>query len=290
MYPSNPNLYPSSHWGGASQHHSSSYPTSAGNFPPVSFASSPSHNHSGAAHQAASPFATTSVRTGGVPYTSYSTTSYSSGGSPTSPHQQSMYPLTNSIPSPHSPRHSHTHSHTHSHSLLQSHSVSNSRPRSHSQSHPYLPPPQSPSHSSGMTHQLQASQYPAQVPFAQTISIGTQYPASPSRPFSCDMCALSFNRAHDLSRHRQTHTGEKPFMCNGGCGKSFTRFVSILSQVKPPNLPHHDVEQAGCTQETSGLVGNLLISFHHLPNVSWSSNAGKSKRHGRDSGRSLFHR
>lgn len=51
----------------------------------------------------------------------------------------------------------------------------------------------------------------------------SQYPASPSRPFSCDLCALSFNRQHDLKRHRETHSGEKPFLCNGGCGKTFTR-------------------------------------------------------------------
>ncbi|KDQ53465.1 hypothetical protein JAAARDRAFT_97104, partial [Jaapia argillacea MUCL 33604] len=50
-----------------------------------------------------------------------------------------------------------------------------------------------------------------------------QYPASPQRPFSCDMCALSFNRQHDLKRHRDTHSGEKPYLCNGGCGKTFTR-------------------------------------------------------------------
>lgn len=50
-----------------------------------------------------------------------------------------------------------------------------------------------------------------------------QYPASPQRPFACDMCALSFNRQHDLKRHRETHSGEKPYLCNGGCGKTFTR-------------------------------------------------------------------
>lgn len=43
------------------------------------------------------------------------------------------------------------------------------------------------------------------------------------RPFPCDMCALSFNRQHDLKRHRDTHSGERPFLCNGGCGKTFTR-------------------------------------------------------------------
>jgi len=43
------------------------------------------------------------------------------------------------------------------------------------------------------------------------------------RSFSCDLCSLSFNRQHDLKRHRETHTGKKPYLCNGGCGKTFTR-------------------------------------------------------------------
>lgn len=62
-----------------------------------------------------------------------------------------------------------------------------------------------------------------EIPVSQTISISSDSPTSLQRPFSCDLCALSFNRQHDLKRHRETHTGEKPFVCNGGCGKTFTR-------------------------------------------------------------------
>ena len=90
---------------------------------------------------------------------------------------------------------------------------------SHSSSHPYATP-QSPNMSHG---QDSLHQYPAQLSYQEPLDPLSQYPASPQRPFSCDMCALSFNRQHDLKRHRDTHTGEKPFLCNGGCGKTFTR-------------------------------------------------------------------
>lgn len=92
-----------------------------------------------------------------------------------------------------------------------------------------MPPyatPQSP-HPNGVPAQHPPHpQYAAQAAYAQqqaAMDAASQYPASPQRPFSCDMCALSFNRQHDLKRHRDTHTGEKPFLCNGGCGKTFTR-------------------------------------------------------------------
>ncbi|KAK7039770.1 hypothetical protein R3P38DRAFT_2514509 [Favolaschia claudopus] len=49
------------------------------------------------------------------------------------------------------------------------------------------------------------------------------YPATPARPYACDACPLSFERHHDLKRHRLTHAGERPYVCNGGCDKTFTR-------------------------------------------------------------------
>jgi len=63
------------------------------------------------------------------------------------------------------------------------------------------------------------AQYTPQSPINPS---SMQYPASPPRPFACDMCALSFNRQHDLKRHRDTHSGDKPFLCDS-CGKTFTR-------------------------------------------------------------------
>ncbi|TCD71253.1 hypothetical protein EIP91_011731 [Steccherinum ochraceum] len=122
------------------------------------------------------------------------------------------------IPVPTGRAHAHSQSHSPSHSYS---------PRSHSHSissHPYATPSPYSQHSphQGSMSSIPASQYPPQVAFNQQGD-SSQYPASPQRPFSCDMCALSFNRQHDLKRHRDTHTGEKPFLCNGGCGKTFTR-------------------------------------------------------------------
>lgn len=87
-----------------------------------------------------------------------------------------------------------------------------SRPRPHSRTQ-NLPPP---------NNAYQNSHF-VENPIPQTISISSDSPTPQQKPFSCDLCSLSFNRQHDLKRHRETHTGEKPFLCNGGCGKTFTR-------------------------------------------------------------------
>lgn len=45
---------------------------------------------------------------------------------------------------------------------------------------------------------------------------------SNDRPFRCDVCPQSFNRNHDLKRHKRIHLSVKPFPC-GHCDKSFSR-------------------------------------------------------------------
>ncbi|KAJ7680510.1 hypothetical protein DFH06DRAFT_1163288 [Mycena polygramma] len=123
----------------------------------------------------------------------YPTYTQHSPQSPSHPQQYAQQPY-----SPHSP---------HSPTV-----ASRPRPRSHSVYVPQRAPPIMSPH----------PQYPQQVPLSQPVGYG-DYPSSPTRPFSCDLCSLSFNRQHDLKRHRETHTGEKPYLCNGGCGKTFTR-------------------------------------------------------------------
>ncbi|KAI9863127.1 MAG: hypothetical protein M1813_003947 [Trichoglossum hirsutum] len=63
---------------------------------------------------------------------------------------------------------------------------------------------------SGMPHM-----YPAHHPHAQ------QQPQN-DRPFKCDLCPQSFNRNHDLKRHKRIHLAVKPFPCQH-CEKSFSR-------------------------------------------------------------------
>lgn len=61
---------------------------------------------------------------------------------------------------------------------------------------------------------------------AQMQQLYGQHAQQPSpqndRPFRCDQCPQSFNRNHDLKRHKRIHLAVKPFPC-GHCDKSFSR-------------------------------------------------------------------
>jgi len=52
--------------------------------------------------------------------------------------------------------------------------------------------------------------------------LGAPQLAHNDRPFKCDQCPQSFNRNHDLKRHKRIHLAVKPFPW-GWCDKSFSR-------------------------------------------------------------------
>lgn len=69
------------------------------------------------------------------------------------------------------------------------------------------------------------------------------------RPFKCDQCPQSFNRNHDLKRHKRIHLAVKPFPC-GYCDKSFSRKDALkVSFLRPPRRGQgffFDVGVAAC--------------------------------------------
>ncbi|WVR07222.1 hypothetical protein IAU60_004263 [Kwoniella sp. DSM 27419] len=108
-----------------------------------------------------------------------------------------------------------------------------SYPSNHSQPYPtYLPSMSAPS----------SIQQPGLPPLmrhntmaAPTMGMGMDMRQGPSlgysfanrlplvdRPFKCDECVQSFNRNHDLKRHKRIHLSVKPFGCDK-CGKTFSR-------------------------------------------------------------------
>ncbi|KAF7187429.1 Zinc finger protein [Pseudocercospora fuligena] len=67
---------------------------------------------------------------------------------------------------------------------------------------------------------------------AQMHHLYGQHPPNPQndRPFRCDQCPQSFNRNHDLKRHKRIHLAVKPFPC-GHCDKSFSRKDALKRHV-----------------------------------------------------------
>lgn len=74
-----------------------------------------------------------------------------------------------------------------------------------------------------------------QLAYAQARANSPQQAANQDRPFKCDECPQSFNRNHDLKRHKRIHLAVKPFPCSH-CEKSFSRKdalkVRFLSSVR----------------------------------------------------------
>ena len=78
-----------------------------------------------------------------------------------------------------------------------------------------------------------------------------QQPVPNDRPFKCDQCPQSFNRNHDLKRHKRIHLSVKPFPCNH-CDKSFSRKDALkvgrttVLLATSANVPQRHILVKGC--------------------------------------------
>lgn len=68
------------------------------------------------------------------------------------------------------------------------------------------------------------------------------------RPFKCDQCPQSFNRNHDLKRHKRIHLSVKPFPCTH-CDKSFSRKDALKRHILVKGCGKDDTKDRGTVKE-----------------------------------------
>lgn len=79
-----------------------------------------------------------------------------------------------------------------------------------------------------------------------------QQPISNDRPFKCDQCPQSFNRNHDLKRHKRIHLAVKPFPCNH-CDKSFSRKDALKVRLLKTGRARADADKSAETHSRQRL-------------------------------------
>ncbi|KAL4710912.1 hypothetical protein ACJJTC_002542, partial [Scirpophaga incertulas] len=100
-----------------------------------------------------------------------------------------------------------------------------------------------------------------------SISDSAANDSNERRPHECDMCDLRFQRSSHLSRHKLTHTGERPFTC-GGCGRSFARSDKLRVHTKICEREDPTVDIAGeggppsKRESTSEVMSGTVRSTH----------------------------
>lgn len=183
--------------------------------------------------------------------------SVNSGPSPTvnshSQTQHDMYSTHSSLPPP-TPSHSYYSQSPHFSNSSTTISLPSSQPTSSinraltSPPYPHHPPIHpAPPHIGGLQRfPLHIGSMPVHYP-----GIVGLHPGMPQqeRPFKCDQCPQSFNRNHDLKRHKRIHLAVKPFPCDN-CEKSFSRKDALKVRYFPlrinfesfTNKQHRDID------------------------------------------------
>ncbi|KAK0615789.1 hypothetical protein B0T17DRAFT_619402 [Bombardia bombarda] len=85
------------------------------------------------------------------------------------------------------------------------------------------------------------------------------------RPFKCDQCTQSFNRNHDLKRHKRIHLAVKPYPCTR-CDKSFSRKDALKRHklVKGCGANGATISVASPRSDGSDTSGRSPVSIHKL--------------------------
>ena len=85
-------------------------------------------------------------------------------------------------------------------------------------------------------------------------------PQENGRPVKCDGCPQSFNRNHDLKRHKRIHLGSKSFSC-GPCDKSFSRKDALRVRTSYDFCENYEPAAPGryTHQAADGISNNRLV-------------------------------
>ncbi|CAG8733658.1 5093_t:CDS:2 [Gigaspora rosea] len=77
------------------------------------------------------------------------------------------------------------------------------------------------------------------------------------RPFKCDQCPQSFNRNHDLKRHKRIHLAVKPYPCPY-CEKQFSRKDALKRHILVKGCNNNSVSKSE-SLSTTNATGNITL-------------------------------